>query len=44
MPQRLTRVDTRQATRQRLLAAAADVFSECGVSAATLEQIAQRRL
>jgi AcrR family transcriptional regulator len=40
--QRLTRAQSRQQTRQRLLAAAAELFAEQGVNGASVEQIAER--
>ncbi|MFJ8647276.1 TetR/AcrR family transcriptional regulator [Streptomyces sp. NPDC093546] len=39
---RLTREETRQQTRDRLLAAAAELFAERGVSGTPVEQIAER--
>lgn len=40
--QRLTREENRAQTRDRLLAAAAELFSERGVNGASVEQIAER--
>ncbi len=40
--QRLTREESRAQTRERLLAAATDLFSERGVNGASVEQIAER--
>lgn len=40
--QRLTREESRARTRQRLLAAAAEVFAERGIHGATVEEIAER--
>ncbi|MFD5247609.1 TetR/AcrR family transcriptional regulator [Amycolatopsis sp. NPDC058340] len=39
---RLTREESREQTRQRLLAAAAELFSERGVNGTSVEQIAER--
>lgn len=41
-PKRLTREQSRQQTRDRLLAAAAELFAERGVNGASVEQIAER--
>ena len=39
---RLTREQSRQRTRERLLAAAADLFTERGVTGTSVEQVAER--
>ncbi|SFO46987.1 transcriptional regulator, TetR family [Pseudonocardia ammonioxydans] len=39
---RMTRAESRQQTRERLLAAAAELFAERGVNGASVEQIAER--
>ncbi len=41
-PKRLTREESREQTRQRLLAAAAELFAERGVNGTSVEQIAER--
>jgi AcrR family transcriptional regulator len=42
MPQRLTREEQQQQTRERLLAAATELFTERGVNGASVEVIAER--
>lgn len=42
MAERLTRQESRRRTRERLLAAAAELFAERGVNGASVEQIAER--
>ncbi|WP_020668673.1 TetR/AcrR family transcriptional regulator [Amycolatopsis nigrescens] len=41
-PKRLTRAESRERTRERLLSAAAELFAENGVNGASVEQIAER--
>ncbi|GAA2257335.1 MULTISPECIES: TetR/AcrR family transcriptional regulator [Kitasatospora] len=41
-PRRMTREETRQQTRERLVTAAAELFAERGVNGASVEQIAER--
>ncbi|GAA4908859.1 TetR/AcrR family transcriptional regulator [Streptomyces coeruleoprunus] len=41
-PKRLTREESRQRTKDRLLAAAAELFAERGVTGTSIEQIAER--
>ncbi|KAA2265716.1 TetR/AcrR family transcriptional regulator [Solihabitans fulvus] len=41
-PRRLSRAESREQTRERLLTAAAELFAEQGVSGASVEQIAER--
>nr|WP_037320324.1 TetR/AcrR family transcriptional regulator [Amycolatopsis orientalis] len=42
MAKRLTREESREQTRQRLIAAAAELFAERGVNGTSVEQIAER--
>lgn len=42
MNQRLSREQSRQQTRERLLTSAAELFAECGVNGTSVEQIAER--